>query len=49
MTGGFAYVPYATKYDDAGVETFIANQDRAVYGKNPGKESADIAKSPTGR
>jgi hypothetical protein len=50
MTGGFAYVAYPAKYDETGVKTtFIRKQDRVVYGKNPGKEAADIAKSSTGR
>jgi len=45
MKGGFACVAYPAKYDDTGLKTFIANQDRVVYGKNLGKETADIAKS----
>jgi hypothetical protein len=45
MQGGFAYVAYPAKYDDTGLKTFIVNQDRAVYGKNLGKETADSAKS----
>jgi hypothetical protein len=45
MQGGFAYVAYPAKYDDTGVKTFIVNQDRVVYAKNLGKETADIAKS----
>jgi Protein of unknown function (DUF2950) len=47
MTGGFAYVAYPAKYDDTGVKTFIVSQDRVVYEKNLGKETADIAKSLT--
>jgi hypothetical protein len=45
MQGGLAYVAYPAKYDDTGAKTFFVNQDRVVYGKNPGKETADIAKS----
>jgi hypothetical protein len=45
MQGGFAYVAYPAKYDDTGLKTFIVNQDRVVYAKNLGKETADIAKS----
>jgi hypothetical protein len=44
MTGGFAYVAYPAKYDDTGVKTFIVNQDRVVYEKNLGKDTADVAK-----
>jgi hypothetical protein len=29
------------------IPRFIVKQDRVVYGKNPGKESAGIAESPT--
>ena len=46
-TGGFAYVVYPAKYDVTGVKTFIINQDRVVYEKNLGKDSADVAKSMT--
>jgi Protein of unknown function (DUF2950) len=46
-TGGFAYVAYPAKYDDTGVKAFIINQDRVVYEKNLGKDTADVAKSMT--
>ena len=47
MTGGFAYVAYPAKYGDTGIKTFIVNQDRVVYEKNLGKDTADLAKSLT--
>jgi hypothetical protein len=47
MTGGFAYLAYPEKYDVTGVKTFIVNQDRMVYEKNLGKETATIAKTLT--
>jgi len=46
-TGGFAYVAYPAKYDITGVKTFIINQNRVVYEKNLGKDTADVAKSLT--
>ena len=46
-SGGFAYIAYPAKYDDTGVQTFIVNQDRVVYEKNLGKNTADVAKSMT--
>jgi hypothetical protein len=47
MTGGFAYAAYPAKYSVTGVKTFIVNQDRVVYEKNLGKDSAYVAKSLT--
>jgi len=47
MTGGFAYIAYPAKYDDTGVKTFIINQDRIIYEKNLGKDTADLAKAMT--
>jgi hypothetical protein len=47
MTGGFAYIAYPAKYDATGVQTFIINQDRVVYEKNLGQDSASLAKSLT--
>jgi hypothetical protein len=47
MTGGFAYGAYPAKYGDTGIKTFIINQDRVVYEKNLGKDTADVAKSLT--
>ena len=46
-TGGFAYIAYPAKYDDTGVQTFIINQDRVIYAKNLGKDSASLAKAMT--
>jgi len=46
-TGGFAYVAYPAKYDVTGVKSFIINQDRVVYEKNLGKDTADAVKSLT--
>jgi hypothetical protein len=47
MTGGFAYVAYPAKYGDTGIKTFIVNQDKVVYEKDLGKDTADGAKSMT--
>jgi hypothetical protein len=47
MTGGFAYVAYPATYNDTGVMTFIIDQDRVVYQKNLGKDTADLAKAMT--
>jgi Protein of unknown function (DUF2950) len=47
MTGGFAYVAYPAKYDDTGVKTFIVDQDRVIYEKDLGKDTADMAKAMT--
>jgi hypothetical protein len=44
-TGGFAYVAYPAKYNDSGVQTFIINQGRVIYGKNLGKDTANLAKA----
>jgi hypothetical protein len=46
-TGGFAYIAYPAKYGDTGVQTFIVNQDRVVFEKNLGKDTANLAKSMT--
>src|SRR5271168_4358646 len=46
-TGGFAYVAYPAKYDDSGVQTFIVSQDRVIYEKNLGKDTANLAKAMT--
>ncbi len=47
MTGGFAYVAYPAKYGETGIQTFMVNQGGVVYGKNLGKDTADLAKSLT--
>jgi len=46
-TGGFAYIAYPAKYDGTRVQTFIINQDRVIYDKNLGKDTANLAKSLT--
>ncbi|HME31357.1 MAG TPA: DUF2950 domain-containing protein [Terriglobales bacterium] len=45
MTGGFVYIAYPATYNDTGVMTFIIDQNRAVYQKNLGKDTADLAKA----
>ncbi len=45
VIGGFAFIAYPAKYDDTGVQTFIVNQDRVVFEKNLGKDTANLAKS----
>jgi hypothetical protein len=47
VTGGFAYVAYPAKYDETGVQTFIINQDRLIYAKNLGSDTANLAKAMT--
>jgi hypothetical protein len=47
MTAGFAYVAYPATQNDTGVMTFIIDQDRVVYQKNLGKDTADLAKAMT--
>ena len=47
MTAGFAYVAYPSAYNDTGVMTFVINQDRVVYQKDLGKDTADLAKAMT--
>jgi hypothetical protein len=47
VTGGFAYVAYPAKYDETGVQTFIINQDRVIYAKNLGSDTANLAKAMT--
>jgi hypothetical protein len=46
-TGGFAYIAYPAKYDESGVQTFIVNQDGVIFGKNLGKDTANLAKAMT--
>ena len=47
MTGGFAYVAYPATYSDSGIMTFVVDQNRVVYQKDLGKETADLAKAMT--
>ena len=44
MIGGFAVVAYPAEYSNSGIMTFIVNQDGAVYEKNLGGKTAQIAK-----
>jgi Protein of unknown function (DUF2950) len=43
MTGGFAFVAFPAEYRSSGVETFIAGEDGAVYEKDLGPRTAQIA------
>lgn len=43
MIGGFAILAYPAKYGVSGVMSFIINQDGAVYQKNLGGKTAEIA------
>ena len=45
MLGGFAVVAYPAKYDSSGVMTFIANQDGAIFQKDLGPKTAQIAQA----
>ncbi len=47
MTGGFAYVAYPATYNDTGVMTFIVDDNRVVYQKDLGKDTAEQAKAMT--
>jgi Protein of unknown function (DUF2950) len=46
-TAGFAYIAYPEKYNDTGVQTFMINQDRVIYEKNLGNDTASLAKAIT--
>jgi hypothetical protein len=43
MIGGFALVAYPAKYASAGITTFIANHDGAVYEKDLGDNTEKAA------
>ena len=43
LTGGFALVAYPEIWDQAGVMTFIVNQDGKVYQQNLGEDTAKLA------
>ena len=47
MTGGFALVAFPATYGDAGVMTFIVNQNGIVFEKNLGPNTGDIARQMT--
>jgi Protein of unknown function (DUF2950) len=43
--GGFAAIAYPAAYRSSGVETFMVNQDDAVYEKDLGRNTASVAKA----
>jgi hypothetical protein len=43
LTGGFALIAYPAQYGSSGVMTFIVNQDGAVYQKDLGEQTGDVA------
>ncbi len=43
MTGGFALVAYPSQYGDSGIMTFILDQNGAMYQKDLGKATNEIA------
>jgi len=43
LTGGFALVAYPEHWDQAGIMTFIVNQDGKVYQQNLGEKTSRIA------
>ena len=45
MTGGFAFVAYPAQYSVSGIMTFIVRQDRVVYHKDLGPNTAAVAKA----
>jgi hypothetical protein len=47
MTGGFAVIAYPAKYGDSGIMTFITNQDGAVFQKDLGQATDQIASTMT--
>ena len=47
MTGGFAFVAYPAEYRNSGVMTFVVNLNGAVYEKDLGPKTADLAKAAT--
>jgi hypothetical protein len=47
MTGGFAFVAYPAEYRNSGVMAFVVNLNGAVYEKDLGPKTADLAKAAT--
>ena len=43
MTGGFAIVAYPAEYRNSGIMTFVVGKDGAVYQKDLGEKTGDIA------
>lgn len=47
MTGGFGILAYPAEYRNSGVMTLMINQDGAVYEKDLGTQTVDLAKAIT--
>jgi len=47
MSEGFAFVAYPAEYRNSGVMTFVVNLNGAIYEKDLGPKSADLAKAMT--
>ena len=47
MTEGFAFVAYPAQYRSSGVMTFIVNQDGAIYEKDLGPKTQELAETMT--
>jgi len=47
LTRGFAFVAYPVDYRNAGVMTFIVNQDGRIYQKDLGANTQSIASKMT--
>ena len=45
LTNGFALVAYPARWDQAGIMTFIVNQDGKIYQRNLGTKTVEIAAS----
>jgi hypothetical protein len=45
LLGGFALVAYPAQYDNSGVMTFIVNQDGAIFQKDLGPKTAQLAQA----
>jgi hypothetical protein len=43
MSGGFGLLAFPAKYQSSGVMTFIVNQNRIVYEKDLGPDTAALA------
>jgi hypothetical protein len=47
MTGGFAFVAYPAEYRDSGIMTFIIAKDGAIYQKDLGAKTNEVAAAMT--
>ena len=47
MTGGFALIAYPADYRSSGVMTFLVNEHGAIYQKDLGEETAELAQQTT--